>query len=71
MPLSGCGNDGPTVRCLEQAGGEGAEDEAADVGQVRYSSGLRVRYLAGVKQLSQEPDADQQRCRDECDLHKN
>jgi hypothetical protein len=40
------------ARLFEPAGGDGSEDEASDVGQVRYAAGLHVGHCAGVQQLS-------------------
>jgi|SRR5271169_2915246 len=52
------GNRGALVCAFEQARGRGAEDEAAYVGEVRYSSGLGMCYLACAEELGQEPEAD-------------
>jgi len=56
--ISGLGDCRASVCAFEEAGGYGAEDEAAYVGEVGYSSGLGVGYLAGVEELGQEPEAD-------------
>ena len=51
LEFSRRGHGGAAVCSLEQAGGNGAEEEAADVGQVGHSSGLGLRYLAGIEEL--------------------
>ena len=46
-------------------------DEATDMRQVGYSSALRMRHLARVDDLREEPEPDQQASWNECDLYKD
>src|SRR5580700_5291878 len=59
------------ITIFPQAGRERAEDEPADVGQVGYASGLSMGDRAGVEELREEPKADEERSRYECDFKKH
>ena len=56
---------------FEETSGHSSEDEPADVCQVRHSASLYLRDGSSVHQLDEEPDTDQQGCRNERDPHKN
>lgn len=56
------------TRVFEKTGGHRSEDEPADVRQISYTAGLYLGHSAGVYQLNEEPDADQERRRNERDL---
>lgn len=58
--LQSCG-----TQVFEEMGGHSSEDEPADVCQVSHPAGLYLRHGAGVYQLNEEPEADQERRRDE------
>ena len=56
---------------LQTDGPGSPEDEASDVRQVRHSARLHLCYRAGVEELGEEPKADQECGRNECDPHKH
>ena len=47
--------------------GDGSKDESANVGEVGDASALDVRYRAGIDELDEEPDANEERGGDHCD----
>lgn len=51
------GNRG-SVGFFEETRRGGAEDEAADVGQIGHAASLRLRHLTGAEELGEEPESD-------------
>src|SRR5580700_5654485 len=58
--FSNTGSHRPPLRALKQTRGGSSEDKPSDVRQVSHSPGLGVRHLAGIEQLGEKPEADQE-----------